>query len=73
MTNSVMGNKIADETRALIEAAFARICKDGRYEVDVIEAARLTASIAKVHPLDVWLVLGTDGMDRLSRPPAVIN
>lgn len=38
-----------------LQDLFIRICRDSRFSVDPITAAKLTASVAGQHPLEVWM------------------
>ena len=53
--------------RKLIKEIYIRVCKDSGYGLDIYRAAALTGRILKIHPLEVWMVVGTiDVMEEIA-------
>ena len=48
--------------REHIQQIFIRIARDCGFEMDAIEVAKMTASLAKAHPLEVMGAFGFDNM-----------
>lgn len=48
--------------REYIQQIFIRIAKDSKFKMDAIEVAKMTASLAKVHPLEVMGSFSFDNM-----------
>lgn len=43
--------------RDTIQQLFIRLCRDSGFRLDGVRAARLTAAVLGIHPLDVWLAM----------------
>ena len=43
--------------RKAITDLYVRLCRDSNFSLDAIRAAQLTASVLKLHPLEVWLAM----------------
>jgi hypothetical protein len=52
--------------RETIQKAYIRLCRDSRFRCDMIQAAHLTGRVLRVCPIDVWLALGFDNMERIA-------
>lgn len=53
--------------RLKIQRAYIRYCRDSRFTLDAVRAAIFTASVLRVHPLEVWLAMPClDDMDRIA-------
>lgn len=48
--------------REHIQQIFIRIARDSKFEIDAFEVAKMTASLAEVHPLEVMGSFGFDNM-----------
>jgi hypothetical protein len=57
---------IAETMRTLIQNLFIRVCRDSRFSMDPIDAAVMTGSILKCHPIQVWVALDIDNMTRIA-------
>jgi hypothetical protein len=53
--------------RQRIQNFYVRVCEDSRFKVDWLTAACLTASAFKIHPIQVWIAVGTvDTMEEIA-------
>lgn len=50
-----------------IRTVYERVCRDSRYRSSMADAARLTARILKIDPLDVWLSMGIRTMEEIAQ------
>ena len=55
-----------DLDRTRIQQAYIRVCRDSRFQIEPVPAAHLAAAIAPCHPLQVWIALGLDNMERIA-------
>lgn len=46
-------------SRKQIQEVYIRICKDSGYKLGATHAAKLAASVLKIHPLEVWVAMSS--------------
>lgn len=46
-------------SRKTVQDVFIRVCRDSMWQIDAINAAKLTASVVGKHPLQVWSDVGS--------------
>jgi hypothetical protein len=44
--------------RKFLQDAYIRVCKDSGWQIDGIEAAKLTAKVIGCHPYQIWTAFG---------------
>jgi len=61
MTNQTAsaGVTVGNVSRQTVQNVFIRVCRDSRWSMDAIKAAKLTGKIVGKHPLLVWADVGT--------------
>ena len=52
--------------REYIQQIFIRIARDSKFKMDAIEVAKMTANLAKVHPIEVMGAFGFDNMNAVA-------
>lgn len=52
--------------RKEIQDVYVRLCRDARFRLPMLQAARLTGAVLKTSALEVWAAMGTDAMERIA-------
>lgn len=54
------------EERKLMQDVYIRVCKDSGFLLNASQAAIFAAKIIECHPLEIWLSLDFDLMNRIA-------
>jgi hypothetical protein len=53
-------------SRSTMQQVYIRLCRDSCFTIDAVRAAQLAAAVCNVHPLQIWLALDWDTMQRIA-------
>lgn len=55
-------------TRQQIQEAYIRVCMDSGFQMEYIEAAKFTAKLLGLHPIEIWIAMGyMDTMEEIAK------
>lgn len=54
------------EQRKLCQEIFISVCRDSKFSMDAVKAAKFAAAVIGTHPLVIWAAMDMETMDRIA-------